>query len=103
MRASANVKLMFPKQIIKNLIKCSDLNSNNADPRRQNPAFSNLDWKFFISFFFFFFASMIFMLLRQTIGFLKIFLRKYMHFNLMLLRTNLNPINFLFVSLCIAR
>lgn len=72
-----------------------------ADPRRQNPAFSSLGWQFFF-FFFLFFASIIFMLLGQKIVFLKIFLHNT-HFNLMLLPTNLNPVNFLFASLCTAQ
>ena len=102
MRTSANVKLMLPKRIIKNFLQALRFEFKfPADPRRQNPAFNNLGWKFFF-FFFLFFASIIFMLLGQKIVFLKIFLHN-MHFNLMLLQTNLNPVNFLFASLCIAQ
>ena len=102
MRTSANVKLMLPKRIIKNLRQAFRCEFKfPADTKGQNPAFSNLGWKFFF-FFFLFFASMICMLLGQKIVFLKIFLHNT-HFNLMLLGTNLNPVNFHFASLCIAQ
>lgn len=102
MRTSANVKLMLPKRIIKNFLQALRFEFKfPADPRRQNPAFNNLGWKFFF-FSPFSSASIIFMLPGQKIVFLKIFLHNA-HFNLMLLQTNLNPVNFLFASLCIAQ